>query len=60
MLFAIGGEVAAVGLGIAGLVLFGQGYALFKLGLTPALFAGEVNPRVLNIFPLPLARSMVH
>ena len=60
VLLAIGGEIGAVRLGIAGLVFFGLGYAFFKLGLAPAFFAGEIDPRVLDVFPLALARRVVH
>ena len=60
MLFAIGGEIGAVRLRVAHLVFARQRYAGLKFFAAPAFFPAEIHPGMVDVFPLPLARRVVH
>ena len=54
------GEVGPMRFGITSLRILGHGHTLFKFLLGPAFFARKINPSMFNVFPLPLARRVVH
>ncbi len=53
-------EVVAVRLGVLGLQALSVRHLVLELFLAPAFLAGVVDPRVFQVFPLALARRVVH